>query len=284
MRRLVAILSTLAACLLLVPAVADGQELPPDRDCTDFDTRTEAQGWYEAMRILSDSSTDDPHRLDANGDGQACESIETMRIEQTSDTTSYATEEYISTVTCPDTTFALSDYRQILSEGISEQSAPDGYAQMERCVAMQMGLARASEPPPPPGDASFTYEQDCLTNVHNATVHAPASAAPTLPDGTPVEPGDTLAVYTESGVCAGYGVWGEQGATLAAAGTDSVGISTDGYPAGEALKIEVFDLSAGQATRPAATWASCAEMDVPVCAEGAYQDGSFHQLVGFSSN
>lgn len=44
-----------------------------DRDCSDFDTQEEAQ------RLLEESSTwlagDDPHGLDGDGDGVACESL-----------------------------------------------------------------------------------------------------------------------------------------------------------------------------------------------------------------
>jgi len=38
-----------------------------------------------------------------------------------------------------------------------------------------------------------------------------------LPTGTTVEDHDTLAAYTARGTCAGYGVWGEDGATFAVA-------------------------------------------------------------------
>ena len=40
-----------------------------DRDCADFDTQAEAQRFFEAHQ------PGDPHRLDGNGDGEACESL-----------------------------------------------------------------------------------------------------------------------------------------------------------------------------------------------------------------
>lgn len=40
-----------------------------DRDCGDFSTQAEAQRFYERHR------PGDPHRLDGNGDGAACESL-----------------------------------------------------------------------------------------------------------------------------------------------------------------------------------------------------------------
>jgi len=133
---------------------------------------------------------------------------------------------------------------------------------------------------------TFAYAEECITNVNNATVHVPAEAAPTLPDGTPVEPGDTLAVYTDAGTCAGYGVWEDAtGVTLAAAGSDSVDVSDDGYTADDALRFEVFDVSAGEATDVGlgTTFAPCDSIGVPVCAEGGYGDGTFHQVSGFDS-
>ena len=133
---------------------------------------------------------------------------------------------------------------------------------------------------------TFAYAQECISNVNNATVHVPAAAEPTLPDGTPVETGDTLAVYTAGGTCAGYGVWGTDGATLAAAGSDSVDVSDDGYAAGDSLKFKVFDVSEGQETtiESGVAYASCDSLGVPVCAEGAYGNGTFHQVSVFEAD
>ena len=41
----------------------------PDRDCGDFDTQEEAQAFFEA------AGASDPHRLDGDGNGVACESL-----------------------------------------------------------------------------------------------------------------------------------------------------------------------------------------------------------------
>ena len=45
------------------------EELADDRNCSDFDTQPEAQRFFEA------NQPGDPHGLDGNGDGQACESL-----------------------------------------------------------------------------------------------------------------------------------------------------------------------------------------------------------------
>jgi micrococcal nuclease len=41
----------------------------PDRDCSDFSTRAQAQAFFEAAR------PGDPHQLDSDDDGEACESL-----------------------------------------------------------------------------------------------------------------------------------------------------------------------------------------------------------------
>ncbi len=128
------------------------------------------------------------------------------------------------------------------------------------------------------------YAQECVTNVENATVHVPARAAPALPGGAQLAGGDTLAVYTEDGTCAGYGVWSsETGTTLAAAGSDSIAASPDGYAAGAALRFEAFDASANEAIGlgPAAAYVPCDSLGVPVCGTGTYQDGTFHEVAAF---
>jgi hypothetical protein len=45
-----------------------GSAFAADRDCSDFDTQQEAQAVYN-------QNTSDPHRLDRDGDGVACESL-----------------------------------------------------------------------------------------------------------------------------------------------------------------------------------------------------------------
>lgn len=52
--------------LLLAPTGTLAQK--GDLDCSDFDS------WEEAQRVL-ESTSGDPHRLDADDDGIACESL-----------------------------------------------------------------------------------------------------------------------------------------------------------------------------------------------------------------
>jgi len=130
---------------------------------------------------------------------------------------------------------------------------------------------------------SFSYARDCVSNVENATIHVPARDSLTLPEGRPIEPADTIAVYTDDQACAGYGVWTEGGATFAAAGPDSIQ-SNNGYENGEQLKFEVFDVSSGTTTDLASdvTYASCGESVLSLCRdEGSYANGTVHQVKSF---
>ncbi|MCS3685800.1 thermonuclease family protein [Salinibacter ruber] len=59
-----------------------------DRDCSDFDTQPEAQAFFERHQ------PGDPHNLDGNGDGVACESLPSGG--STQETTSAATDVLVS--------------------------------------------------------------------------------------------------------------------------------------------------------------------------------------------
>ena len=137
----------------------------------------------------------------------------------------------------------------------------------------------------PASAQTFRYAQDCVSNVDNATIYVASSDSLLLPDDRPVEPKDTIAVYTADQACAGYGVWTESGVTFAAAGPDSMA-SSDGYSIGESLKFEVFDVSSETATDldSSVTYASCAESGFSLCRDdGAYANGTVHQVRGIGS-
>src|ERR687896_980150 len=64
MTRFAVALGLLGALMLSAPAPASAQ----DRDCSDFDSQAEAQDFYE------NAGPGDPHGLDADDDGRACDS------------------------------------------------------------------------------------------------------------------------------------------------------------------------------------------------------------------
>jgi hypothetical protein len=57
----------MAGAATLAPVAAFGQS--GDRDCSDFSS------WAEAQRFYESQGPGDPHRLDADNDGIACESL-----------------------------------------------------------------------------------------------------------------------------------------------------------------------------------------------------------------
>jgi len=83
----------LTALLLiaLLPAVAAAQApgdtvsvvVPEDRNCGDFVSQQDAQGWYDAIKLITGQP--DAHELDADGDGQPCEGLEWGKVEQLGD-------------------------------------------------------------------------------------------------------------------------------------------------------------------------------------------------------
>ena len=48
-----------------------------DRDCADFSTQLEAQNFF----LAHGGPNDDPHRLDGDGDGKACEKLHGAELE-----------------------------------------------------------------------------------------------------------------------------------------------------------------------------------------------------------
>lgn len=74
MRRPVVLLTTLLAALLITSGLAafsSPAHAIADRDCGDFDNQRQAQRFF----IDQGGPRRDPHRLDADGDGRACESL-----------------------------------------------------------------------------------------------------------------------------------------------------------------------------------------------------------------
>lgn len=128
--------------LLLVPGAAAQDSLtvaaPEDRDCSDFETRVAAQGWYDAMQVLYDEQ--DPHRLDANGDGEACESIEVIRRIQADSLIYYTTVERPQTLVCVDTSFTWGAYVSEARGGLHGEGEHTEWTTMNQCVDIQLGL------------------------------------------------------------------------------------------------------------------------------------------------
>lgn len=135
---------------------------------------------------------------------------------------------------------------------------------------------------PTAGNAqSFSYADDCVTNVDNATAIISKTADLTLPDGASLEPADTLALRNDAGACVGYGVWknNDSDLAIAAAGPTSVDEASSGYESGDLLSFEVYDESESAVVELGedVEYATCDTVAVPICRDdGKYADGSAH--------
>ena len=136
---------------------------------------------------------------------------------------------------------------------------------------------------------SFSYSQDCISNVDNKTVVVPSSVDQKLGNGAQIEVGDTLAVYTDDGVCAGYDVWTGDGSDFAfpAAGPNPAADTANGFSNGELLKFEVYDVSARQSVDLGSNVAykSCRSVDLSTCVDdGTYSNGALTVMLGFTED
>ena len=68
-RGLTIVLALIAGTLIALGGV--GPASAADKDCSDFDTQSQAQTFF----INNGGPSSDPHRLDADGDGRACDSL-----------------------------------------------------------------------------------------------------------------------------------------------------------------------------------------------------------------
>jgi hypothetical protein len=125
-------------------------------------------------------------------------------------------------------------------------------------------------------EPTWRYADECVTSVDNATLHFPSEEGLSLPTGNSLSEGDTLAVVSPEGGCAGHRAWTPDGSALAAATYDEEFVP-EGVPPGAALRLEVYDKSAGLAYRMKPQWKSCGEIGVPICAETTMASGAFFQ-------
>lgn len=119
--------------LLLMPATSHAQInvdsleafLDNDKNCGDFAGVIEATRHHRALQIIVNDDDADPHGLDADGNGIACEGKTVLRRKIVGDTTGYwiETREVPYRVKCPTvpSSFRLSDYKQMAEDALTEQ-------------------------------------------------------------------------------------------------------------------------------------------------------------------
>ena len=134
------------------------------------------------------------------------------------------------------------------------------------------------------------YATDCVTNgANNATVLVDQSVVPALDGGASLAAGDTLAAYTNDGLCAGYAVWtGTDDVSFAVAGPNSATSdpAKQGYEPGESLKLKIYDTSKDQRTDYGSnlTYTPSSELGIALAKDdGLYTADALFVIEGFSS-
>jgi hypothetical protein len=162
----------------------------------------------------------------------------------------------------------------LLREGATIEP-PTGLQQRADCISDFWEVADSLSAAVMQPEPTWRYADECVTSIDNATLHAPGEAGLRLPTGQPLEEGDTLAVVTPSGTCAGYGAVSGEGVTLAAA--EAGAFVAEGLPAGAPIRLEVYDRSADVAWRVAPTWRDCDQSSIRVCRDSLMVAGAFFE-------
>jgi hypothetical protein len=143
---------------------------------------------------------------------------------------------------------------------------------LPRCAFLVVLLVLVSTPS---YGQDFSFTDDCAATVNNQTIILQENLDPGLGNGQQIQPGDTVAVYTENGTCAGYGVWSGNGDVQIAAAEDvALTDSIDGYVAEESIKFKVFDESQGVVVDLGSnvTFEACTSTAFPFCSDdGTYR-------------
>lgn len=145
-------------------------------------------------------------------------------------------------------------------------------------LAFLVFLAMTIHFSPPAWGQAF---EGCVENIDNATVVVPQSVQADVGNAA-LEPGDEIAVFTEDGTCAGYGVWDEESLSIAAAGKDDR--NPDGFDIDEKLHFRVWEASSGTVYEATVTYESC-DGDNPLCSDsGQYQTNRLYSLQELEAN
>jgi len=152
---------------------------------------------------------------------------------------------------------------------------PTGLQERVGCIESFWNVADSLSAAVMQPEPTWRYAEACVTSVDNATLHAPGEAGLKLPTGQPLEEGDTLAVVSPGGTCAGYGAVSGNGVTLAAA--EAGAFVPEGLPAGAPIRLEVYDQSEDVAWRVAPTWRDCDRSSIPVCRDSLMVAGAFFE-------
>ena len=137
-----------------------------------------------------------------------------------------------------------------------------------RCCLVVLGTLLFASP----GLAQSPFS-DCIVSVNNATITFSMTSSITFPDGSAIESGDEIALYTSSGACAGVTVWSESSDnTVAAAGKSGSVADDEGFGPEDQIMYRIWDTSTDITYRATGVdYVNCSDISIDLCRD----DGLF---------
>lgn len=124
-----------------------------------------------------------------------------------------------------------------------------------------------------------SHFDDCVSVTgSSANIIIPTAIDPTIND-EPLETGDEIAVFTETGFCAGVAVWNGHNLSLTVWGDDSVTPEVDGFAPDEPFTFRVWDASEGN---EGADFVVTYSSEQPFYrTQGTYRENAIYALASF---
>jgi hypothetical protein len=128
--------------------------------------------------------------------------------------------------------------------------------------------------------ASTHFDQCAANTGSNATFVLPAGAS-IQAEGSAIEVGDEVAVFSTDGICAGAGVWTGENLAIAIWGDDVLTPEKDGLYEGEAITLRLWDSSTDMEYGASAPDAIVFANDRPYyTVDGIFRENGIYVVVG----
>ena len=168
------------------PTETEDDSEEPDRNCSDFDTWSDAQAFYKA----EGGPDSDPHGLDSNGDGIACESLpgSPTQTSSTPSATPTETEEPDRNCSDFDTWSDAQDFFLAAGGPDSDPHGLDGNGDGIACESLPGSPTQASPTPKPDRPTRTPVPTATATEIPTPVPTATATEVPTpVPTATATE-------------------------------------------------------------------------------------------------
>lgn len=92
-----------------------------------------------------------------------------------------------------------------------------------------------------PPAAAASHFTDCVERTGSGATIVLTTDAPVVPDGSRMEVGDEVAVFTPEGICAGVAIWSGENLALTAWSDNPMTEDKDGFANGDSITFTVWD-------------------------------------------